>query len=165
MAFLGPNDILVLEKNEGTVKRIVNGVMLPEPLLDVNVANKRERGMLGIAVAPKDAPNEPTYLFLPYTETKVEGSDICPKPDKCMPGHDPLGNRLYRYELIDNKLVNPKLLLDLLAVPFPTHNGGKIIIGPDNNVYLTIGDVVIKGKLRTLQMVLILVEQVLLYTE
>ena len=26
MAFLGPNDILVLEKNEGTVRRIVNGV-------------------------------------------------------------------------------------------------------------------------------------------
>ena len=28
MAFLGPNDILVLEKNEGTVRRIVNGAML-----------------------------------------------------------------------------------------------------------------------------------------
>ena len=29
MAFLGPDDILVLEKNEGTVKRIVDGEMLP----------------------------------------------------------------------------------------------------------------------------------------
>src|ERR1044071_7410807 len=27
MAFLGPNDILVLEKNEGTVRRIVNGTI------------------------------------------------------------------------------------------------------------------------------------------
>jgi glucose/arabinose dehydrogenase len=51
MAFLGPNDILVLEKDNGTVQRIVNGKMLPEPILDVNVANKFERGMLGIAVA------------------------------------------------------------------------------------------------------------------
>src|SRR5215208_7908151 len=50
MAFLGPNDILVLEKEKGTVQRIVNGKMLPAPLLDVNVANKSERGMLGIAV-------------------------------------------------------------------------------------------------------------------
>jgi aldose sugar dehydrogenase len=33
MAFLGPNDILVLEKNTGTVQRIVNGQMLPQPLL------------------------------------------------------------------------------------------------------------------------------------
>jgi glucose/arabinose dehydrogenase len=38
--FLGDDDILVLEKNEGTVKRITNGEMLDEPLLDVNVANK-----------------------------------------------------------------------------------------------------------------------------
>jgi hypothetical protein len=28
MAFLGPDDILVLEMNDGTVRRIVNGVML-----------------------------------------------------------------------------------------------------------------------------------------
>src|ERR1044072_7169895 len=27
MAFLGPNDLLMLEKNEGTVKRIANGTM------------------------------------------------------------------------------------------------------------------------------------------
>src|SRR5918996_1279985 len=51
MAFLGPNDILVLEKNKGTVQRIIDGKILPEPLLDVNVANKSERGLLGIAVS------------------------------------------------------------------------------------------------------------------
>jgi glucose/arabinose dehydrogenase len=32
MAFLGPNDILVLQKSQGTVQRIVNGNMLPKPL-------------------------------------------------------------------------------------------------------------------------------------
>jgi aldose sugar dehydrogenase len=57
MAFLGPNDILVLEKDSGKVKRIINGTMLKEPLLDVNVSNKDERGMLGIAVAPKHDNN------------------------------------------------------------------------------------------------------------
>ena len=35
MAFLGPDDILVLEKEKGTVQRIVNGEMLDKPLLDV----------------------------------------------------------------------------------------------------------------------------------
>ena len=49
MTFLDFNDILLLNKNDGTVHRIINGVLLEEPLLDVNVANKRERGMLGIA--------------------------------------------------------------------------------------------------------------------
>src|SRR4051794_6531642 len=39
MAFLAPNDILVLEKDNGTVKRILNGTIQPQPILDVNVAN------------------------------------------------------------------------------------------------------------------------------
>src|SRR5215212_4118421 len=68
MAFLGPDDILVLEKEKGTVQRIVNGKMLPAPVLTVNVATESERGMLGIAVAEKTNLNVPTYVFLYYTE-------------------------------------------------------------------------------------------------
>src|ERR671913_227437 len=107
IAFLGPDDILVLEKQKGTVQRIVNGKMLPEPLLDVNVATQSERGMLGIAVAERTNPSTPTYVFLYYTEAESkDGEDLSEKKD-------PLGNRLYRYELVNDKLVNPKLLLDL----------------------------------------------------
>src|SRR5687768_9824738 len=51
IAFLGPNDILVLEKDKGTVQRIVNGKIVAEPLLKINVANDGNRGMLGIAVS------------------------------------------------------------------------------------------------------------------
>ena len=86
MAFLGLDDILVLEKDKGTVQRIVNGQILTEPLLDVNVANKGERGMLGITIANSDdGLDKPPYVFLYYTEAK--GQD----------GGDPMGNRLYRY--------------------------------------------------------------------
>ena len=45
MTFLGSNDILLLNKNNGTVYRIVNNVSIDEPLVDVNVANERERGL------------------------------------------------------------------------------------------------------------------------
>jgi glucose/arabinose dehydrogenase len=142
MAFLGPDDILVLEKNTGMVKRIVNDVMLKKPLIDVSVANQNERGMLGIAVAPVRQVNTPRYVFLYYTEATLEGEDDCPNPTRCVPGHEPLGNRLYRYELAENntKLINPKLLSDLPAGPPAWHNGGKVIVGPDNNVYFVIGD-------------------------
>jgi aldose sugar dehydrogenase len=156
MAFLGPNDILVNGKLNGTVQRIIDGKIQPQPILDVSVANKVERGMIGIAVAkPNSTSNaannnnnntSPTYVFVSYTETRVEGSDICPKPSYCVSGHDPIGNRLYRYELINNKLVNPKLLLDVAAVPGPGHNGQKILIGPDNNIYITVGDVGYKSQ-------------------
>ena len=161
MAFLGPNDILVLEKDNGTVRRIVNGKMLPEPVLDVNVSNAYERGMLGIAVAKHNDNNNddhaaansddsantrPTYVFLYYTESKVEGSDICPAHGtKCDPAGEPFGNRLYRYELVDNKLVNPLLLLNLPSNR-NQHNGGPVVIGPDHNVYLAIGDIAHRSK-------------------
>jgi glucose/arabinose dehydrogenase len=142
MAFLGPDDILVLEKEKGTVQRIVNGEMLPEPLLDVNVANKSERGMLGIAVTKNETGpnNSNTYVFLYFTESVQDGNDDCPKDDFCNPGNDPLGNRLYRYELVNDKLVNPKLLLDLPTTPGFSHNAGVVTIGTDNNVYVIVGD-------------------------
>jgi aldose sugar dehydrogenase len=133
MAFLGPDDILVLEKEKGTVQRIVNGMMLSQPLLDVNVGVSQERCMCGIAVSTSTAGH--TYVFLYLTETEsADREDV-------VEGNDPLGNRLYRYELVNDKLVNPKLLLDLPAIPGPRHNGGALVIGPDDNLYIPIGDV------------------------
>jgi glucose/arabinose dehydrogenase len=127
IAFVGPNDILVLEKDKGTVQRIVNGKILAEALLDVNVANDANRGMLGIAVSKGEEEINSTNIFLYFTEAPL---------DKF-----PIGNRVYKYELVNNKLVNPQVLLNLPALPGPSHNGGAIIIGPDNNVYAIIGDV------------------------
>ena len=130
IAFLGKNDILVLEKSKGTVTRIINGTISPEPVLRVNIASQVERGMLGIAVSKND--NSSAYVFLYFTEvansTKNENEGV-------------LSNRVYRYELVDNKLINPKLLLDLPATPGPRHNGGAITIGIDSNIYVPIGDV------------------------
>lgn len=131
MAFLGPNDILVLEKDKGTVNRIVNGKMLDQPLLDPNVANSVERCMCGIAISKHGTT---TYVFLYYTE--IDGKD-----GEDRQGKQPIGNRLYKYELADNKLINPIILVDLPATPGPRHNGGAIIIGPDKNLYVPVGDI------------------------
>ncbi len=131
MDFLGPNDFVVLEKDKGTVLRVTNGIISNKSLLDVNVANSVERGMLGVAVS-KNASK--TFVFLYYTE--IKGSDYDDRK-----GLQPEANRIYRYELVGNELVNPILLLDLPAKPGPRHNGGAIEIGPDNNLYVPIGDV------------------------
>jgi aldose sugar dehydrogenase len=135
MTFLDSNDILVLEKNDGTVQRIVNGTLQPKPILDVDVANTSERGMLGIAIEKDRNQNRgPPYVFLYFTESaKNDGTNITEVQET-------LANRLYRYELVGDKLVNPKMLLDLPAEPYPYHNGGRIIIGPDHHVYVAIGD-------------------------
>jgi aldose sugar dehydrogenase len=133
MAFLDEDTILVLEKDNGRVMMIEDGEIEPEPLLDVAVANDGERGMLGAAVSRENETT--TYVFLYFTESGggIDGDD--------MQGVSPAGNRLYRYELQGDQLVNPKLLLDLPALPGPRYNGGPVVIGPDNNVYIIIGDV------------------------
>jgi len=69
MAFLNNGDVLVLEKQNGTVRKIVNGSVLPEPLLDVDVANYDTRGMLGIAIAKNETGGK-DQIFLYYTEAK-----------------------------------------------------------------------------------------------
>jgi aldose sugar dehydrogenase len=131
MAFVGPGDILVLEKDTGMVKRIVNGKVLAKPVLDINVANSIERCLCGIAISKHSST---TYVFLFYTE--IDGKDGDDKG-----GKQPIGNRVYRYELSGDALINPLLLMDLPATPGPRHNGGDMMIGPDNNLYVTIGDV------------------------
>lgn len=133
MIFLGPDDILVTQKNEGTVERIVNGVKLTDPLVTAPVAKKDERGLLGIATTSDPTSNK-TNVFLYYSEKAPTKGEV-------------LGNRIYKYELAENrtKLINPKLLLDLPGEPGPGHNGGVLKIGPDNNIYLTIGDVMRTG--------------------
>ena len=91
------------------------------PGLDVPVARTIERGLLGIAVSKQI--DGKTYVFLSYTESGdgVDGSDYTTQTY-------PLGNRLYRYEFVDGRLINPVLLLDLTAIPDNgrgEHNGGR----------------------------------------
>jgi aldose sugar dehydrogenase len=139
MAFLGPDDFLILEKNTGNVKRVVNGTLIEKPLLHVNTNIKDERGLLGIAVSEKkkdvyDNPfsienKELTHnVFLYYIECKKKNIDC--------------ENRVYRYELDNqnNELVNPKLLLSIPSFPDPSNVGGIIDIGLDNNLYVTVGN-------------------------
>lgn len=153
MAFLDRNDFIVLEKKTGIVKRIINGTLSETPLIDLEVANEKERGLLGVAISKSDNQsvnknyyNESqkslsTYVFLYYTESSGEdGSDDCPLINYCKEGTEPKGNRLYRYDLEKENLVNPKLLLNLPANPGSDHLGGALVIGPDRNVYLTTGD-------------------------
>jgi glucose/arabinose dehydrogenase len=164
MAFLGnsSNDILVTEQNTGQVRRIIDGKIQQEPLIDLAVANGNGsdgRGLLGMAVidaldnqtatTPGNSPEVPatttTYVFLYFTESGggEDGDDNR--------GVLPAGSRLYRYELQEDdqgaKLVNPKLLLDLPARPGLRHYGGPVLATYDNvsnsktiSVYLMIGN-------------------------
>ena len=107
--------------------RVLNHKLISEPLLDVNVTNQWESG---IAIS-KDAGK--IYVFLYYTEsTSGDGTNAS--------STGPSYNKLYRYELINYKLRNPKLLFTAPTPNRYSHIGGGLQIGPDNNLYLTVGD-------------------------
>ena len=119
MAFVG-DDILVLQKNDGKVRLVRDGVLQEKPVLDVNVSNDSERGLLGITTA-----SSTVYLY--FTESTTDGGQ-------------PLGNRIYRYDWDGQALVNPTLIKDLPATPGPNHDGGAMVTGLDGTVYAVIGD-------------------------
>ena len=48
-------------------------------------------------------------------------------------------NNIYRYELVDGKLVNPKHLLELPPLNEAGHNGGVLLFGSDDNLYVSPG--------------------------
>lgn len=116
MAFVGPDDILVLEKATGRVRRVVGGVLDSTIALDLHVNSASERGLLGIAVNTESPPR--VFLYV----TEAMGAD----------GGTPIANRVYRYQWNagNGMLESPALVLDLPVLPGPNHDGGVLVLGP-----------------------------------
>src|SRR5215207_10034622 len=141
MAFLGPDDFLILEK-AGTVKRVTNGVVLDKPLLQVDVSVKDERGLLGIAISEKKNLADDNGASIKNNNNNNISHNVFLYYVVCKEKNTGCENTVYRYDL-DNKnnvLINPKLLLSIPSFPDPAHIGGIIDIGPDNNLYVTVGN-------------------------
>ena len=136
MAFIGPGDILVLQKENGQVRRVINGMLQPGHVLDVAVDSTPERGLLGIAIHP-GFPSTP-FVYLYYTQSNTAGDS----------SGSPLANRVYRYTWNGSALVSPILILDLPVTPGPNHNGGSMTFGPDGKLYIVIGDLNHDGQLQ-----------------
>ena len=143
MAFLDSNNILVLEK-DGLVRLVSNGQLQPQPVLKIPVDTQSERGLLGIAVQENTNTNnnsnqnrDTKNIFLYYTTVNQD--------------MDELRNMVYKYIWNGQTLENPTLILNLPAILGPNHDGGKLMIGPDNYLYGVIGDLNHDGMLQNFQ--------------
>lgn len=179
MAFLGPRDWLVIEKNTGQVKRVVNGEVT-STVLDLAVNAASERGLLSIALHPQFDQNGFVYLFWscavppppagdPYVPTAVK----CPREPAR--GADTvnvlatplLGNRVDRFRWDGTRLHFDRHIILLRsfqhdAAPIPpdqgdeeqpalgNHDGGVTRFGPDGKLYIQFGDVGRRGALQNL---------------
>jgi aldose sugar dehydrogenase len=139
LAFIGPNEFLLLEKNTGKVLQVRNGATVGTALdLGVNFAS--ERGLLGIALHPDFRTNGYVYLFWSESSTGADSADLLAVPL--------LGNRVDRYIwtgatlLFDRNLIRLRSLQDDATNPAPrgNHNAGVLAFGPDRKLYVIFGD-------------------------
>ena len=148
MAFIGQNDILVVEKNTGLVQRVRDGVLLG-PVLDLAVNFASERGLLGIALHPQFASNRAVYLY--WTESTAPGdSDVLSETPV-------LGNRVDRFTWNGAALTPHSNIIRLRALQQDAgqpergnHNGGVLAFGPDGKLYIYMGDNGRRGQMQNL---------------
>jgi glucose/arabinose dehydrogenase len=149
MAFIGDDDILVLEKGTGQVRRITDGEIQPTPVLDLAVNSASERGLLGIALHP-DFPDEPAvYLYWTESSTGADSTNLADVPI--------LGNRVDRFSWDGSTLTIETNIIHLRALqedagqpPRGNHDGGILKFGPDGKLYIFMGDNGRRGQMQNL---------------
>jgi aldose sugar dehydrogenase len=150
LAFIGPNDFFVLEKDTGKVQRIVNG-SLQSTVLDLAVNSGSERGLLGIVLHPDFNINGYVYLYWTESSTGIDSTNLA---DVVL-----LGNRVDRYVWNGSTLTFDRNLIKLHAFQADAnqtlrgnHNGGVLRFGPDGKLYIMMGDNGRRGLLQNNQL-------------
>lgn len=119
----GDQRLFVVEK-AGAIRVSAGAGFLPDPFLDVTaqVSTDGEQGLLGLAFPPDYAASGQFVIHY----TNVEGH-----------------TRVSRFQVsADPNRADPASETVLLAAdqPFPNHNGGQILFGPDGFLYIGLGD-------------------------
>jgi len=178
IAFIGPSDLFVLEKDTGRVQRFISGAF-HSTVLDLAVNSASERGLLGIVLHPDFPENGSVYLFWTCRTAGLPADPFIPDERDCddsmMFGADTadvlsvplLGNRVDRFVWNGATLTFERNITRLLAfqndgAPVPpgqgdaaqpargNHDGGVLAFGPDRKLYVLFGDVGRRGQLQNL---------------
>ncbi len=159
LAFIGDDDLLVIEKSTGEVHRVTGGE-LGDPVLDLAVNFFDERGLLGIAVHPEFEDNGFVYLYWTWSG-EGEGDEALLGPDTEEEFEVPeLGNRVDRFVWDGEQLTWDRNIVEMLSNTLETdtsgnirgnHDGGQIVFGQDNTLYFVNGDQNLRGELQNIE--------------
>lgn len=133
MAFAPDGRLFVCLQN-GTLRVIKNGALLPTPFITLSVNASGERGLLGVTFDPNFATNQFVYLY--YTTSS-----------------SPIHNRVSRFTANGDVALagSEVVLLDLNNLSGATnHNGGAIHFGPDGKLYIAVGENALPSNAQTL---------------
>jgi glucose/arabinose dehydrogenase len=118
-------DRLFVAERGGAIWAVGPDGRADEPFLDISerITSGGERGLLGLAFHP-DFPEDPRF-FVDYTDR--EGDTIVAS---------------YRVESADVEHADPESEEVLLRIeqPYPNHNGGVLVFGPDRLLHVGLGD-------------------------
>lgn len=136
----GTNRLFVIERG-GTVRIVKNGVISEQPFLDVSdrvLTSCSECGLLGLAFPPDFA--EGGYFFINYTSnTNRIGPDPNDPDDP-----DGIGDTVIaRIHLsADPNVADAASEETVMEInqPADNHNGGHMVFGPDDYLYIGMGD-------------------------
>jgi len=117
--------IFVVEQ-AGRIRILENGVALPSPFLDIasRLVCCGEQGLLSVAFPPGFASKK--HFYVNYTRNQ-DGATVVAR---------------YRVSVDNANVSDPASEEIVLTVsqPFANHNGGQLAFGPDNNLYIGMGD-------------------------
>jgi glucose/arabinose dehydrogenase len=115
------NNVYVAEK-VGRIRVIVRGRLRARPFLDIHslVLDNGEQGFLGLAFSPKYAKNR--HFYVDYTDRNGDARIV-----------------EYKSRGLSRQ---PRKLRQIFFQddPYPNHNGGNLVFGPDGYLYTGTGD-------------------------
>jgi glucose/arabinose dehydrogenase len=127
--------IFVLEQ-DGAVRVIKNGALLPTPFTTISVNSTGERGLLGIAFDPNFTSNRYIYLYHTTNTGTIHNRVIRVTADASNPDVMESGSRI--------------TLLDLNNLSATNHNGGAMHFGSDGMLYIAVGENAVQSNSQTL---------------
>lgn len=120
---IAPHGRIFVCLQNGAVRVIKNGTLLPTPFVSLSVNALGERGLLGIAFDPNFVTNHFVYLY--YTATTPA-----------------IHNRVSRFTANGDVAIagSEVPLLNLENLSATNHNGGAIHFGSDGKLYVAVGE-------------------------
>jgi glucose/arabinose dehydrogenase len=112
---------LFFTERPGRIRVIENGTLLEDPAAFINVEQRGESGLLGLALHPDFTENHLIYIYHTY----ANGSNVF--------------NKVVALTERDNKIIESRTIID--GIPAADRNdGGRIKFGPDSKLYIATGD-------------------------
>jgi len=124
LAFLPNGDMLVTERDRGTLRLIQNGKLNPEPIPGApEVASRGQGGLLDVTLHPDFAENR--FIYMSYSGSGEGGRNT----------------EVVRAKLKDGQLRQSEVIFR--AEPKTSggnHYGSRLLFAPDGTLYVTLGD-------------------------